>query len=101
MKLHFKFKFKNTRKVLNIISSFGKIGLDFSRFISWRGMRNYQEGIYNQYVGKPSIEITTKVGCNNHCDFCPQDNLLNAHKDRLASVNSVGSVSAQETLLNL
>ncbi|MCX6750356.1 MAG: SPASM domain-containing protein [Candidatus Pacearchaeota archaeon] len=30
----------------------------------------------------PSIDITTKIGCVNMCDYCPQDKLLSAYKSR-------------------
>jgi len=30
----------------------------------------------------PSIDITTKIGCVNMCDYCPQNKLLSAYKSR-------------------
>jgi hypothetical protein len=29
-----------------------------------------------------AIEITTVIGCRNRCDYCPQDKLVRAYKDR-------------------
>lgn len=96
-----KLKFNRTYIILRTISRIGNTGLQVANFLYWKVIRKYQENIYNRNAVAPFIEITTKIGCNIRCDFCPQDNLLKAHKDRLTNFNSVENILPQETLLKL
>jgi len=74
--------------MLRAIARSGPIGLRLACFVFWQGIRKYQEHIYAVNANAPFVEFTTKIGCSNRCEFCPQDTLIHAYKKRLSHVYS-------------
>ena len=36
-----------------------------------------------KHPGKHSIEVTTKIGCSNVCEYCPQSTLISRYRERI------------------
>lgn len=51
----------------------------------YREVAAYIEGVSHMLFEPPAysmIEVTTKIGCNINCKYCPQKNLINAYSKR-------------------
>jgi biotin synthase-like enzyme len=38
---------------------------------------------------KYSIEVTTKIGCSNVCEYCPQSTLIKRYKERIGNKDTM------------
>ncbi len=94
-------KFVKTRRILREISRLGFPGLNLARFIFQHAVRNRQERIYAIHAETPFIAITTRVGCKNQCNFCPQDTFVHAYKKRILQPRSSTDSQTGDFLLRL
>ena len=95
------YKFTQIRRMLRTISRFGSRGSRLARFIYWHGIRRYQEHAYALNAGTPFVAVTTRIGCKNCCEFCPQDTFIRAYKKRLSDFHPGLDPQPEEMLLSL
>ena len=48
---------------------------------------------------KHSIEVTTKVGCSNVCEYCPQSTLIKRYRERIGK--DVDTMMSLDTFKNV
>lgn len=61
---------------------------------------DYIEQNHIRYDGRPTMQITTKIGCSVNCKYCPQNLLLNTYFKKNKNRESIMGLEVFEKCLN-